>query len=456
MGKFSAYDLGEGSVWGHLLRMTGPMVWAFLAMSAFNMTDTFFVSKLGSGPLAAMSFTFPVVTVIICIARGLGMGASSAIARAIGAGDDHEVRRLATDALILTVMVVGVCAVAGVLTIDWLFALMGAPESLLPMIREYMLIWYLGVALVFIPMTGNHIMRALGNTMIPALVMSAAVVLNLLLDPLLIFGLWGFPRMGMAGAAVATVLSRLVTLVFTLAVLHYKYRLLVFSWPGLAALSDSWRRILHIALPSAANNVLQPLAGGVLTWIAAGFGTAAVAAAGTSAKIQMFCNAIPVAMGLVMVPLIGQNWGKKRYGRVVSTLGAANVFSLIYALLCLGVFAFAARPLARQFSEDPEVVNLICMDLYISLFFSGLLHVSVNAVITLNSIGRPMEAWMAGFVRFIVLTIPLAWLGGRLLGMPGVFWGSGIANGISGLLCLLWMRRVLVQEDGEPVRSSGV
>jgi Na+-driven multidrug efflux pump len=179
-------DLTRGPVSGHLFRLTVPMVWGFLSISAFNLVDTFFVSRLGTDPLAALSFTFPVVAMVFAVARGLAVGASSSIARAVGGGEHHKVRRLATDVIVMTVLIVCVIGVAGIATIDPVFRALGAPGRLMPEIRRYMIIWYAGVCVLFIPLLSNHIMRSLGDTYTSSMMLVVAAVLNLALDPLFI------------------------------------------------------------------------------------------------------------------------------------------------------------------------------------------------------------------------------------------------------------------------------
>ncbi len=443
MGNLKKYDLTTGSVGGHLIRLTLPMLWGFLSMSAFNLTDTYFVSRLGTHALAAMSFTFPVITVLICIARGIGVGATSAISRTLGTGDDDKVKRLATDSLIMVVIIVGIVAVTGYFTIDPLFRTLGAPDTLLPVIREYMTVWYIGVAFMFIPMISNHILRSLGSTVLPAIQMCIAVVFNIILDPLLIFGLCGFPQMGITGAAIATVVSRMFTLIFALSLLIFKYRIISYQIPTLRELLDSWKKILHVALPSAATNVLQPVSNGFITGTAATFGTAAVASVGAGTRIQFFCYAIPAALALILIPFVGQNWGGKFVSRVNKSWKQSCLFSLIYSAVCLAIFAFAAHPVASWFSDDPEVVHLICVNLYINITFSGMLHVCTIASTVFNAMGKPFSSGLLGLIRFIVLTIPLAFIFSRTIGVTGVFWGMGIANLITGIISFFWVQKVL-------------
>ena len=178
------------------------MLIGIAAIVLFNVVDTFWVGQLGAAELAAMSFTFPVVMVVFSVSMGIGIGATAVIARALGHGDEDQVRRLTTDALLLANVAVTAVAIGGLLTMDPLFRALGADEATLVLIRQYMVPWYLGVGFLVIPMVGNSAIRATGDTKTPSYVMLVTGLVNAVLDPFLIFG-WGHltQRVGQAVAA---------------------------------------------------------------------------------------------------------------------------------------------------------------------------------------------------------------------------------------------------------------
>ncbi|MCK4516768.1 MAG: polysaccharide biosynthesis C-terminal domain-containing protein, partial [Spirochaetaceae bacterium] len=237
-------QLTEGNVPRMLIRLTIPMIFGVLSMVLYNLVDTLFVGRLGKDQLAALSFTFPVVLVISSLALGVGIGASAAISRAIGAGDHGRVRRLTTDSLLLALLIVGVFATAGILTIDPLFRLLGANERILPYINEYMSIWYPGMVFVVFPMVGNNAIRATGDTRTPGIVMMIGALANAMMDPLLIFGIGPFPALGIRGAAAATLFGRSITFVAAIYVLSVREHLLDFRRPKIAAVLSSWKEVL--------------------------------------------------------------------------------------------------------------------------------------------------------------------------------------------------------------------
>ena len=426
-----------------LIRLTGPMMLGGFAIIGFNLADTYFVARLGTAALAAMGFTFPVVMMIGGLALGLGMGAASVVSHAIGEGNHHKVRRLATDSLFLAMVIVAAFSTVGIFTIDPLFRLMGARGEVLSLIRTYMTTWYWGTVFVVVPMVGNNIIRAGGDTKTPSLVMVLAAVVNVVLDPLLIFGLAGLPRLGLFGAALATVIARATTFTAALCILHFRDRILDLSVPRLRALWNSWRQVLSIGIPAAATNILMPLSIGVLTRIAAAFGREAVAAFGAGMKIEAFAMLPTMALGAVMVPFVGQNRGAGRPERVRKAIKDSFAFSLLWGLVALAVLAVLARTLGGLFSEDAQVVSAIAMYLWIVPIGYGCYAVFRIAGVSLNALGRPMRSLVLNVIRMLVLLVPLAWVGSRLLRYPGLLASVPVANACAAVVAVAFLRGAL-------------
>lgn len=439
--------LTTGPVGRSLIRLTLPMVMGLFGMVAFNVVDTYFVAQLGTRQLAAMSFTFPVVMFVGGIALGLGVGAASVISRAIGEGDTQKVRRLTTHGLVLSIFIVVLFVTAGLFSIDPLFRLLGATPGVLPLIREYMTIWYVGMVFVVVPMVGNNAIRAAGDAKYPGFMMVVGASINVILDPLLIFGLLGFPRLELRGAALATVFARATTLLGTLAILHFRERMLDFSSAALRHMCDSCKRILFIAVPAAGTRILTPLSMAVITRLAAGYGPGAVAAVGTGTRVQAFALLVVAALCSILVPFIGQNSGAGRTDRAELARHWANRFSFVWGLFCLVVFLVVARGVARLFSDDPQVVRNIVLYLSIVPIGFGLQGISMVISAALNAVNRPLSAAALNLVRMFALYVPLTFVGSRWFAMEGLFGGVALANVLAGIISLLWMRRICKKQD---------
>jgi putative MATE family efflux protein len=427
--------------------MTIPMMFGILSMVVFNLTDTFFVSRLGTNALAAMSFTFPVIFVIHSIAMGLGVGVSAVVSRTIGRGDHDQVKRLTTDSLVLSLFVVGIFVAAGLVTIDPLFRALGATEQILPLIKDYMYVWYAGVLFVVIPMVGNSAIRATGDTKTPSIIMIVAMTVNLVLDPLLIFGIGPFPRMELAGAALATVIARASALVVSLWVLAFREKMLSLVQLPIRYHLRSWRSVLYIGLPTAGTNVIVPVAAGIIIRMVAEYGPEPVAALGVATRVDPFALAVIFALSASLGPFVGQNVGAARFDRVREAMWLSQKFAFVWGGAMLVLLAAAARPIASLFSDSPEVIDTAVRYFRLIPVGYGLQSVLLLSNTALNVLKKPLHAALLIIIQMFVLYIPLAYLGSRLIGVPGIFIAATTANCLAGVAAFLWLRRIINREE---------
>jgi putative MATE family efflux protein len=444
-------DLTTGSVFKHLMKMTMPMMIGIISLVAFNLIDTFYVGLLGGRELAALSFTFPVITVIFSLVQGLGIGTTAIISRSIGKGDMSAAALETTNSLVLGVVVAGLFVLFGLSTIDFAFETLGASDDLIPMIREYMEVWYIAVMFVVVPFIGNSAMRATGDAKTPSLIMLFAVFSNGILDPLFIFG-WGFvPAMGVKGAALATAVSRFFTLVLSLYVLYKRKRLITFELGGIKNMWKCWKRILHIGIPTGLSRMITPISASVITALLATYGEYAVSAYGVGTRIEFLAASLLIALSTAISPFTGQNWGANRVDRIQKALNIGGFFSIGWGLL-VSVFLFAfAQPLAQIFSSDPQVITSTVLFLKIvpiSFGFQGIAMI-VNA--NLNTMNRPLSASILIVVQMLVIYIPLSYLGSSLDGLRGIFLALLITYLCGGSLSFITsyvsLKRIRVNEN---------
>lgn len=432
--------LTTGPVVGTLVSLALPMMVGIVGMVAFNLVDTFFVGRLGTLQLAAMSFTFPVVLVVSCIARGLGVGVSSVLARAIGAGDHHRIQRLTTDGLVLSLLVVSTFVIAGLFTIEPLFRLLGAGDDIMPLIKTYMSIWYWGMPFVVIPMVGNNAIRATGDTRTPSMIMVVAILINMVLDPLLIFGPGPFPRLELAGAAIATVIARAVTLVVSLLVLWRREKMLSFEMPRLQEVLESWKRILFVGIPAAGTLIIIPLATAIVTRLVSAYGVESVAGFGVASRIEMFSGTPVIALSTVIIPFIGQNLGAGKMERIQRGLKYSRLFALLWGLVLLLVFLVSSRFIAAIFNNNSAVIEATSLYLLFVSVSYGALGVFQLISSAFNALNKPLHAAGLSILRVFVLYVPLAALGSSWFGLKGIFAAATLANLVVGVVSYFWMR----------------
>ena len=441
--------LTQGTVGGAIRSLMLPMLMGMVALISYNIAATYFVGQLGTLELAAISFTFPVSFIVGAVTMAFGIGTSSVCARLFGAGKREDVERVAVHAMLLGIVTGLVVVITGLLTIDPLFTLLGADETTLPVIHRYMRIYYWGGIFLVVPMITNSVLRSSGNAKTPAMIMTFAAVINIILDPILIFGLFGMPRLEVEGAAIATVLANAGTMVASILAIVFKERLVTFRalWPHL--IMDSWRRILHVGLPAMTSSLIAPITTAFITYQVAQFGQEAVAGFGVASRVEGLMLIAVFAMSASMTPFVGQNFGAEKYDRVRDGVKWGFRFSLIYGLIVASVLALTSGIIAGVFTDDPKAIaaaNLHLRIVPLSYFALGL-AMCVNS--SFNAIGKPMPAMFVSLTRTILVYAPLAFILANLFGLVGVFAAACAANLIAGGVGVIWFRRVLEKTVAE-------
>ncbi|OIQ24498.1 MATE family efflux transporter [uncultured Vibrio sp.] len=426
-----------------LRQMTIPMTFGMVAILMFNVVDTFFISLLGTQSLAAISFTFPVTFAINCITMGIGIGISTSLARLLGQGQAKQAAYFSTHGLILALLLVSIASFIGLLTIEPLFLALGAEPHLLPLINEYMAVWYFSIPLLVIPMAGNSAIRATGDTKTPAKIMMLAGLLNGVLDPLLIFGFGPFPELGIQGAAISSAFSWFGALLCSLYILIKREKLL--SFPNIASILDDWRQILRIGTPAALSNAMVPLAGAILMILLASHGTVAVAAFGAAQRVESLLILVLMALTSVLTPFMAQNLGANNPARSFGALFVSMRFAIVFQLMIFIMMVPLSVPIADLFSQEQQVQDLLWHYLLVVPFSYGFQGVTMMLIAGLNALHQPLRAFQWGVIRLFVLTLPTAWIGSQFYGVEGLFIGIAIGNIVSGVFSYLYalkLRRI--------------
>jgi len=434
-------DLTQGAVPLTLFQLTLPMVVGVLSMVGFNLIDTYFIGQLGENELAALSFTFPVIMVVFSLVQGIGIGATALISQSFGRNDLPKAARETTDSLILALVLVLISVFIGFATINPLFTALGAGPEVLPLVREYMEIWYFTILFVIVPFVGNSAIRATGDTQTPSYIMLFAVIINAGLDPLLIFG-WGqIPALGLRGAALATAISRGITLLVSLYILRYRERLITFDIPPRSVLMGCWRAILYIGIPTGVSRMIAPLAVGGATALLATYGPEAVAAFGVGSRIEVLGTSVFFALSAAIAPFIGQNVGKNQWGRIRDSINFASGFSVVWGGVAAVVLWLLAEPVARIFTESQSVVDIVSLYLSILPLSFGFQGIYLIGNASLNTMSKPFPAFIISAFQMFALYLPLAYLGSYLFGIPGIFSGLALSYVIGALVSYGYLRK---------------
>ncbi|MBQ4863264.1 MATE family efflux transporter [Pseudoalteromonas sp. MMG013] len=446
-------DILEGSIPRTLKRMTIPMIFGMITLMMFNLVDTFFISMLGTEQLAAVSFTFPVTFTVISLAIGLGIGTSAVIAKALGSGNIEEARFDATVALLMSAVFVFLLSLIGFLLIEPIFSRLGANQDVMPYIYDYISIWFLGSVFLITPMIGNSVLRASGDTKTPSYIMGLAGLINAILDPLLIFGVGPFPELGIKGAAIASVIAWSVAVAIILYLLAIKKRLLSVN-PGQQGVLSASKKILKIGFPAAGANMLTPIAMAVMTAIVASYGPQAVAAFGVGSRIESIASLVVLALSMTLPPFVSQNYGAQNFDRVKQAYKSSLKFVMYFQFAIYAVLLASSSLISRTFGNDPEVIRVIELFIYILPLSYGFQGVIILTNSSLNALHKPMNALVLSVVRLFVFYVPLAFVGSHFWGLQGLFIGAAFGNLLTAIVSYQWFCRSLERMHRASIERS--
>lgn len=437
-------DLTKGSVGSQLTRMTIPYFLGISSMILASMIETIYIGALGAKELAAYSFMFPVIMALTSLSMGIGIGASSVIARAEGSGNRGLVMRYVTHSLILTLALTLLLVSLVLPLLRTLYGAMGAEGEVLDLVVSFAEVWIIGLLTFTLPMVASSVLRALGIARAPGFIMTVSALAQLVVSPILIFGLFGLPAYGIVGSAYAFIfigLFRLAAFVY----LVLREDIMIFD-EVMRDFIASVKAIMHIALPAMLSNLIGPITLGITIALLASHGDSVVAGFGVVSRIEMLVTMILGALASSVAPFVGQNWGAGMPERIQRCLVISYSFCLAWGVLCFVVLAPSGEFLVGLINDDQQLVDTAGMFLLIVPISFGLMGVGHIAGSLFVALGKPMPPTYLSILRSIVIYVPLAIFLDRLYGYTGIFAAIVIANFLYGTVAFLWGRAMFLSE----------
>ncbi|WP_422822337.1 MATE family efflux transporter [Vreelandella nanhaiensis] len=420
-----------------------------LALLGFQLVDSAFVARLGTAPLAAQSFTFPLSFLIIGIQVGMGIAIAALISRALGANEHARAKRLSSLVLIAGGAIIGIICIGLWFFYEPIFRQLGADTIALSYIRIY---WgpqlfsaWLGALLYFI----YSVFRAYGNTRLPGKMMVLSSVANLVLDPLLIFGFGSWDGWGLPGAAWATCIA------FTLGLAITTQKLMCKQWVTQVGVWEeakrSWRPYLGIAAPAMVSQLMPPLAGMITISVVAGLGDTQVAAWGLASRLETLSLMVILAMTMSLPPWLGRCYGAGDWGQIQQLMRLALKVSIVWQLSLGLLLALCAPWLAMALAGTPNVQSELALLIRFLLPSYAALGVCMLVVSAGNALGWPLRAMLLSSARLFICYLPCLWVGSQLFDWWGLAAGAALGNVLAGLMAWAVLRRIL----SRPQRQAG-
>lgn len=425
-----------------LLSMSLPMMISMLVQALYNIVDSVFVSYINENALTAVSLAFPIQSLLIAFGVGTGVGVNALLSRALGEKDVKTANKAAVNGLFLAAITYLVFLVVG-LFIAKPFYLSQTND---PQIVEYG-VTYLRIVCIFsvgmqMQMMLEKLLQSTGKTMFTMVTQAVGAIINIIFDPILIFGLAGFPRMGIAGAAMATIFGQCVggglALFFNL---KYNHEISL-KFRGFKPDGNIIGKIYMVGAPSI---VMQAI-GSVMTYgmnrILIGFTPTATAVFGVYFKVQSFVFMPVFGLNNGMVPIIAYNYGAGRKERVVKTVKLSVVYALLIMAAGLAVFQIAPQLLLEMFNASDHMLAIGVPALRIislSFLFAAFGIVSGSFF---QALGNGVYSMLVSMARQLVVLLPVAWLLSLAQNVELVWWAFPIAEVVSFSLCLFFTARI--------------
>lgn len=423
----------EKPIFPLLMSMAFPMMITMLVNSLYNIVDSMFVAKISEDAMAALSLVYPVQNLIISIAVGFGVGMNAMIALFLGAGGKDRADAAATQGLVLNLIHGVVLSIAGIAIIPGFLRMFTEDEPVIQMGCDYGFIVFSFSIIIMASVTFEKLYQAIGKMVLTMAAMLSGCIVNIILDPVMIFGLGPVPAMGIQGAAWATGIGQTITLlVFVIAYVRHPVTVTL-KRKYMKPEKGICTRFYAIGIPATLNMALPSLLVSVLNGILAGFSQSYVVVLGVYYKLQSFLY-LP-ANGIVqgMRPLISYNYGAKEGKRVRKIYRTA--LGLIAAIMGTGTLLCQGIPgvLIGLFTENAQTIaagttalRVICMGFVVSA-------VSVTTAGALEAFGKGLQSFVISLLRYVIIMIPAAFLLSRVLGPSGVWHGFWIAELLTAL-----------------------
>lgn len=420
-----------------IVKMSLPAIFSMLIQALYNIVDSIYVAQIGQNALTAVSLVYPVQTLIIAVAVGTGVGLNSLISRRLGEKRFEEANQAADHGVILGVLSWVVFAVLGALFTVPFFRFFTQTKEVFDMGCSYMYTVTLCSFGVFVEVNLEKILQSTGNMIYPMLFQLVGAITNIILDPILIFGYFGLPKMGVFGAAVATVIGQILSMLFAIVIVLRKSHAVKINVRHFKLNKKTVGDIYKVGFPSIVMQSIMSVLTVGLNAILMTFSEAAVAVMGVYFKLQSFVFMPVFGLNQGVMPILGYNYGAQKKKRLMSALKIAAVAATGIMLLGLLLFQLFPDKLLMLFNASEEMLSYGIPALRlisINFIFAGIGIILSNLF---QAVGNGVFSLIVSVLRQLVIILPVAYLLSKVIGVVGVWYAFPISEIISFVASLL-------------------
>ena len=431
-----------------LISMSLPMVISMLVQALYNIVDSMFVAQMNEEALTAVSLAFPIQTLMIAVATGTGVGINALLSRSLGEKKFEDANKIASNGVFLALVSAVVFAVLGAVGSRFFFTAQTDDPLIVEYGTQYMTIITVASLFVFLQIAYERLLQSTGKTIFNMITQGTGAIINLILDPILIFGYFGLPEMGVAGAALATVIGQFIAVLMGV-YFHNKYNHeITVKLRGFKICKKTIANIYKIGVPS----IIMQSIGSVTTFamnnILLMFSSTAATVYGVYFKLQSFVFMPIFGLNNGMIPIIAYNYGARSKKRIFATIKLSICIAVGIMLLGLAVFQLAPGALLALFdaSENMLAIGIPALrTISLSFIFAGFCIICSSVF---QALGNGVYSMLVSFGRQILVIIPVAFAFAKLFGLDMVWWSIPIAELASLTLSIVFLKRITKEKLG--------
>ena len=426
-----------------LITMSLPMIASMLVQALYNVVDSMFVAQLNENALTAVSLAFPIQNLMIAVAAGTGVGINALLSKSLGEKQYNTANAIARNGILLGVLSSLIFAIAGIFGSRLFFEMQTEDVQIIEYGTQYMSMITIASIGIFMQITFERLMQSTGKTIFNMITQGLGAIINIILDPILIFGWFGLPKMGVFGAAVATVIGQIIAAILGI-FFNWKYnREVHVTFKGFKPCGKTIGNIYKIGVPSIIMQSIGSLTTFGMNNILLMFSSTAATVFGVYFKLQSFIFMPVFGLTNGMIPIVAYNYGARNKKRIYQTMKLSAVIAVSIMLVGVAIFQTVPKTLLGLFEASDHMLAIGVPALRtssLSFIFAGFCIVSSSVF---QALGNGVYSMIMSFARQIIVILPVAFIFAKLFGLDAVWYSYPIAEIVSVVICVFMLKRII-------------
>ncbi len=426
-----------------LLTMAAPMILSMMIGALYNIVDSIFVSNYSEEALTAVSLAFPIQNVIVALGTGVGVGVNALLSRLLGEKNKEAVNKTAGNGLILSFIVYFILLVFGIFGVKWFYNIQTSEQTICSMGFDYLSIISIFSFGQIFQLVVEKLLQSTGRTTYTMITQITGAIINIILDPILIFGYFELPAMGTAGAAIATVTGQIIAMTLGF-IFNIKYnKEIKFSFHYLKPDSYYIKNICAVGIPAGITMFISSIMSFGINKILLGFSTTAAAVFGAYFKLYTFVSMAAFGLNNALISIVAYNLGTKKYNRIKESIKLSGIYSALIGLIGLIILQLFPRQIMMAFNASATMTALGITALRITSISFVFACVSIMVCYALQGLSIGTPSMLISAARQVIILLPAAYLLGKAFDVTGVWMAFPITEIIVAIIACVYLKRVL-------------